>query len=186
MNPILLDFPDSFTTNRLFIRSPRFGDGKEVNEAIAYSINELRPWMPFAQSIPELEETEANIRQSCADFLTRKDLRLHIYDKEKGHFIGSTGLHRMNWKARRFEIGYWCHSKYSGIGYITEAVEGLIKFAVKELKANRIEICADSKNMKSRRIPENLGFTLEAILQKDDISTDGSTLRDTCLYSKTF
>lgn len=34
MNPILLDFPDSFETERLLIRAPRAGDGKAVYDAI--------------------------------------------------------------------------------------------------------------------------------------------------------
>ncbi|WP_338036893.1 hypothetical protein [Metabacillus litoralis] len=66
MNAILLDFPSEFTTKRLFLRSPQYGDGKAVNAAIRASINELRPWMPFAQQLPKEEETESNIREAMA------------------------------------------------------------------------------------------------------------------------
>jgi hypothetical protein len=55
-DPILLPIPESFESNRLIIRAPLWEDGKMVNEAIKESINELQPWMPWAQQIPTLEE----------------------------------------------------------------------------------------------------------------------------------
>ncbi|WP_312151082.1 MULTISPECIES: GNAT family N-acetyltransferase [Paenibacillus] len=57
-DPILLDFPESFETERLLIRAPLWGDGVSMYEAIRESIDELRPWMAFAQVIPTLEESE--------------------------------------------------------------------------------------------------------------------------------
>lgn len=49
MNPIMLDFPHQFTTDRLLIRMPIPGDGKVVFESIQASINELKDWLPFAR-----------------------------------------------------------------------------------------------------------------------------------------
>jgi ribosomal-protein-serine acetyltransferase len=184
MNPILLDFPSSFDTKRLRIRKPFPGDGEELNEAIRTSIDELKPWLPFAQHIPEVEETEANIREAHAKFLLREDLRFLIYDKESGHFIGSTGLHRINWDIPKFEIGYWIHSAYSNKGYMTEAIEGLCTFAFTKLKAKRLEIRCDEENVASRKVAERLDFTLEGILRNDSLSADKSQLRNMCVYAK--
>jgi hypothetical protein len=47
MNPILLDFPDSFESERLVLRCPRPGDGRAMHEAITESLNELNPWVPW-------------------------------------------------------------------------------------------------------------------------------------------
>ena len=44
--PILIDFPESFETERLSIRSPLPGDGREMHAAVRESIEELSPWMP--------------------------------------------------------------------------------------------------------------------------------------------
>jgi RimJ/RimL family protein N-acetyltransferase len=184
MNPILLDFPSEFTTKRLLLRAPIFGDGKAVNSAIYSSINELRPWLPFAQQIPTVQDTETNIREAVAKFILREDLRFLIFDRFDGQFIGSTGLHRMNWNVRSFEIGYWIDSRFSGRGFMTEAVEGLIQFSIIELDAKRIEIRCDTNNDRSRKIPEKLGFTLEGTYHHDDLSADGKSLRDTFVFAK--
>jgi RimJ/RimL family protein N-acetyltransferase len=184
MNPLMIEFPTEFYTERLLIRMPKPGDGKAVYDAIQASIDELKPWMPFAQKEQSEQETEINIRDAYVKFINREDLRLLIFLKDTGEFIASSGLHRINWDVPKFEIGYWIDTRYSGKGYITEAVQEISNFAFNELKARRIEIRCDSKNEKSRKIPERLGFTLEGILKNDAISADGKGLRDTCIYSR--
>jgi RimJ/RimL family protein N-acetyltransferase len=185
VKPLLLEFPEEFTTDRLLIRKPLPGDGKFVYEAIQASLNELKPWMPFAHMNQTEQDVEANIRESIAKFMTREDLRLHLFNKITGEFIGSSGLHRINWDIPKFEIGYWIDTRFSGKGYITESTEAITKFAFTELKAKRVEIRCDSRNTKSRSIPEKLGFTLEGILKNEGISVESKEPRDTCVFAKT-
>jgi RimJ/RimL family protein N-acetyltransferase len=184
-HPILKDFPDELYTERLFIRMPLPGDGKAVYEAIKRSRQDLKKWLPFAQGEQTLDEAEISARKAHIEFLRRTDLRLHIFHKETGAFIGATGLHRIDWKVPKFEIGYWIDSNESGKGYMTEAVKGVTGFAFQQLKANRIEIRCDMKNIRSRAIPERLGFILDGIHYNDAIAIDSDELRDTCIYAKT-
>jgi RimJ/RimL family protein N-acetyltransferase len=182
-NPILLSFPEGFETERLIIRAPLWGDGVSANEAVKESIEELRPWMPWAQEIPSIEQSEAGVRQARLRFLDRSDLRLYLIMKETGQFIGSSGLHRIDWQSRKFEIGYWVRTSFSGKGFIMEAVEGIANFASNYLQANRIEIRCDSRNVRSARVAERLHFTLEGILRNEECDVNGS-LRDTMVFSK--
>lgn len=185
MNPLLIDFPAEFETDRLLIRMPLPGDGAVVCDAITASIAELKPWMPFAQKVQTSEECEINIRKAQVNFLNRTDLRLLVFKKATGEFIASSGLHRINWEVPKFEIGYWIDTRHSGNGFMTEAVEGICGFAFRELKARRVEIRVDALNVKSRAIPERLGFILEGILRNESLSVTGE-LSDTCIYAKIF
>lgn len=185
MNPILLDFPSEFETERLKIRCPLPGDGAVTSVAINRSLPELKPWMPWAKGEQTIEETEVHIRNGYISFLNRTDLRLLAFKKDTGEFLVSSGLHRIDWEAGKFEIGYWVDSRYSGKGYVSEAVAGITDFAVRELNAKRVEIRCDSLNLKSRAVAERLGFTLEGILKKEKLSVEGE-LRDTCVYAKIF
>ncbi|EFM10678.1 GCN5-related N-acetyltransferase [Paenibacillus curdlanolyticus YK9] len=182
-NPILLSIPESLESNRLLIRAPLWGDGEAVNAAVIESIEELRPWMPWAQTIPTLEESEISIRRSRLQFLERTDFRLLLFLKETGQFIGGSGLHRIDWQSRKFEIGYWVSTSFSKQGYITEAVEAITNYAIQALQANRIEIRCDSLNLLSARVAERLGFTLEGILRNEKCDVAGA-LRDTMVFSK--
>lgn len=183
-NPILKDFPHEFHTKRLLIRLPLPGDGEVVYQAIQASKQDLKKWLPFAQKDQSPEDVEISVSEAHLQFLKREDLRLHVFHRETGDFIGSSGLHRIDWEVPKFEIGYWIDSRKTGKGYMSEAVEGIADFAFRELDANRVEICCDTKNVKSRAIPERLGFSLEGIHYNDSVQIDGEELRNTCVYAK--
>jgi RimJ/RimL family protein N-acetyltransferase len=183
MDPILIDFPEEFQTERLSVRAPRFGDGAELNAAVRESIENLRKWLPWAQTIPTIEESEANVREARLRFLKRQDLRLHLFLKDTGTLVGSSGLHRIDWGVPRFEIGYWVRNRFEGQGYIQEAVIGITHFAFQVLGARRVEIRVDELNLRSCHIPEKLGFALDGILVNDERNAAGQ-LRNTRIYSK--
>ncbi|MDP9698231.1 RimJ/RimL family protein N-acetyltransferase [Paenibacillus intestini] len=129
-------------------------------------MEELRPWLPFAENIPTLEDSEASVRKARLQFLERSDLMLHLRDKATDEFVGSSGLHRMDWNARSFEIGYWVRTSRSGEGLVTEAVRGIEQFAIVHLQANRLEIRCDARNVRSASVAKRLGYTQEGILRR--------------------
>jgi ribosomal-protein-serine acetyltransferase len=183
MNPLLLDFPDSFDTARLTLRAPRVEDAQEVIDAVTESLPELRPWMPWAKEAPTLEYEIARLRQAMAKWITREDLLLHVYLKGTSTFVMGSGLHRIDWHSGKFEIGYWVRTPYMGKGYVTEAVNGITAFAFQHLHANRVEIRCDAQNIRSTAVAKRCGFLLEGILRHDGLNVD-SQLRSTMVFSK--
>lgn len=177
-------FPLEIITERLAIRSPSANDAEGLREAVAESLNELRPWLPWATHVPTPEEAVQNCARAAREFEEGRDFRLHLFHRDSGAFVGGSGLHRVDWSVPKFEIGYWIRTSYAGQGLITEAVEALTAFAMKRLGALRVEIRASSKNVRSWRVAERLGFSLDGVLCNDGRHLDGS-LRDTVIYSKT-
>ena len=184
MNPILLNLPESFDTERLTLRCPRPGDGLELNRAIRESWAELQPWMPFAKGeLPSVETNEAFVRAKYAEFLQRSDMMLMAFLKGTHTFAIATGLHPRDWDVPSFEIGYWCRTAYAGHGYVTESTRAITAFGFDVLKARRIVIRADTRNMRSRAVAERCGFTLEGILRNDAVDNQ-SVPRDTAFYAQ--
>ena len=180
--PILMDFPESFETERLLIRSPLPGDGPEMHAAVKESLEELAPWMPWPKEHRTVEDSEASARRARVAFLERSELRLHLYLKGTETLVGSSGLHRIHWEVPKFEIGYWCRTLFTGRGYTTEAVRGIAAFAFDALGARRVEIRCDSRNLPSARVAERAGFRLEGELRNNEVATD-TGLRDTLIYA---
>src|SRR5690606_13163701 len=112
--PLLFDIPEQLESERLIIRAPLFGDGSIVNEAIKESLDELRPWMIWAQQLQAPAETETYIRDARIRYLQRSTLTFLIFHKEKGMYIGNSTLHAINWHNRSFEIGYWVRTSQQG------------------------------------------------------------------------
>ncbi|HEX8343069.1 MAG TPA: GNAT family protein [Tepidisphaeraceae bacterium] len=181
--PILLDIPMPIVTDHLLIRESRAGEGRAINEAVAESFTELHRWMPWAKSMPSVEESESFSRETAAKFLTRKDFGLRVWSPDGQRLWGAAGLHPQNWDARSFEIGYWIRTSEAGKGLMTEAVVALTAYAFKHLDAGRIQIRCDSGNTASRRVAEKSGYVLEGTHRRDCVNNEG-TLRDTCVYAR--
>ena len=189
LDPLLIDVPQRIETQRLILRCPRPGDGTALNEAECETLVELLPWMPWAQSARTPAESEIYCRRSLAKFLLREDLPMLIFERapgaagEEGRLLGSTGLHRMDWQVRRFEVGYWRRAGLQGRGIVTEAVLALTQMAFDQLGARRVEIRMDDHNLASRRVAERAGFTFEGLLRRDSTSPQGEP-RDTRVYAR--
>jgi ribosomal-protein-serine acetyltransferase len=169
-------------TERLIIRHPKISDAVALNSAIIESIRELKKYLAWANKIPSTSDTQNNIENAIRLIETNADVRFLIFSKDND-FIGSSGLHKIDWQIKKAEIGYWIRTTKSGNGFMTEAVNAIANYGINELGLQRIEIVCSGSNTKSRRIPEKLGFTLEGILKKHRINGDG-TIDDTVYYAK--
>ena len=187
MDPLLLDVPERLETERLVLRCPRPGDGPAVNVAVCESLEGLRPWMPWAKAAPSIDDSEAYCRRMHAKFLLREDLVLLIFERGSdgaaGPVLGAVGLHRIDWVARCFEIGYWRRKGLGGLGIVSEAVRGLARMAWDRLDARRLEIRIDEDNVPSRNVAERAGFTFEGLLRLNALAPDGSA-RSTRVYAR--
>lgn len=181
MNPMTLDFPDQFETERLLIRAPRIGDSAIVNRAICESLLELRPWMSWAQTEPTPDESEATVRRALSEWAARTELMFLILDKS-GEMVGSSGLYRIDWSVPKFEIAYWRRSDCGGHGLMTEAVRGIADFAFETLSAERVEIRCATSNLKSVALARRAGFIAEATL-KNSLRRAG-ILHDTLIFAR--
>lgn len=162
--PVLLDMPGQIDTARLTLRPPRAGDGAAVMEAVCDSLVALRQWpanLPWAVPEPTLESFETFCRRAEAQFVLRADFTFLIRHRTEDRLVGACGLHRFDWLARRFEIGYWGHTPSLGHGYLSEAVSAIRDLALHTLHARRLEIVTNARNLRSRALAERCGFVLE-------------------------
>lgn len=183
MNPILIDVPEVIETERLILRPFRPGDGPELYRSLQESQMHLAPWLAWAVNTPTPESSEVEVRQANIRFLSREDLRYGMFlRQDPTTLVGSTGLHRIDWIARRFEVGYWIRSSYQGRGHTTEAVKALTTMAFGALQANRIEVRCDPLNLASIAVAKKSGFSFEGTLKNDTMSPNGR-LRDTSIFA---
>jgi RimJ/RimL family protein N-acetyltransferase len=180
---VLIEVPEEVRTERLLLAVPRAGLGPLMYEAVAESMDRIKPWLPWAQEQPSLEDCEARLRRMYARFILREDLPYLIFDGEREgrRLLGGAGLHRMDWGVRRFEIGYWVRSSAEGKGYVAETVNALAEMCFQRLSARRVDIRVDVSNARSRAVAERCGFALESIVRNESLSAAGQP-RDMCVY----
>lgn len=185
MDPLLIELPPHLATERLLLRCPTEHDAQAVNAAVCESLDDLKPWMPWAQAEPSLAQSRADCRKLQARFLLREELTMFIFEREadgsEGRFIGGSGLHRIRWDVRCFEIGYWCRTSMQRQGFVGEAVVALSEFAFGLLQAQRVEIRMDDGNERSRRVAERAGFRHEGESHSANLTSQGE-LRGTRVH----
>lgn len=186
-HPLLVDVPERLDTARLVLRHPRAGDGPLLLEMQTETTDELRRWMPWAQAPPAPSDCEAYCRRMHARFILREDLVWLVFERgeqgAEGRLVASVGLHRMDWAARRFEIGYWRRTGCGARGIVDEAVQALTRLCFDRLGAQRVEVRMDDANRASWKVAERCGYTLEAVLRGDSLTPAGQ-VRSTRIYAR--
>jgi ribosomal-protein-serine acetyltransferase len=179
--PILIDIPERLEGPRVLVRPWRRGDGLALWSAIEESRAHLAPWMPWLDDTNNPDHSEEYVIRSGARWDLREDLAVGIFERESGRLLGASGLHRIDWKIRRFEVGYWLRATAEGHGYMLEATQLLTRLAFEVLEAGRVEIRMDTANERSRRVAERLGYILEATLPRA-YAGPGNVAKDIYLF----
>jgi ribosomal-protein-serine acetyltransferase len=81
-------------------------------------------------------------------------------------------------------IGYWLSESHQGQGLMTAAVAACIRFAFEDWNVERMEIHCGETNLKSRAIPERLGFLNEGISPTDPLVEVNGQMIQSMTYSK--
>jgi ribosomal-protein-serine acetyltransferase len=124
----------------------------------------IREWLPWVDGTTSVESSRNFIKISLKQYAESDGLTVGIW--YRGELAGTAGFHYLDWPTRRTEIGYWLGQEFTGKGIMTRAVRKLVEYGFGELGLNRIEIRCAPGNLKSRAIPERLGFTEEGTLRQ--------------------
>ncbi len=138
----------------------------------------LAVWMPWASTVETatIDDEREWLGSVSSNETTLEGCGVFV----DGRFAGGVGLMPERWGIKA-EIGYWIGSEYEGRGLVTRAVRALIDVGFEELGLNRIEIRAGVGNLRSRAIPERLGFTREGVERGGGRGTGG--YYDSVVYS---
>ncbi len=159
-------FPGELRGQRVLLRPLDVEDAAAVWAAVEESRANLEPWLPWVRTLQSIEDERADIARMHERSSLRTDWTVGVFDRVTGRYLGGSGLHRIRWDSRIFEIGYWIRTSEEGKGYITETVRLLTRLAFDRLGAHRVEIYVDPRNARSIRVPERLGYILEGTLRR--------------------
>lgn len=117
------------------------------------------------------------------DSYNRTFLLFLLVEKEASKIIGRCGIHNWNMAHSRAEIGYnITDESFKNKGYMTEAVEAIIRHGFCTLKLNRLEAIVGCANIPSLRLMEKFGFCREGVLRQH-YPLNG-TFEDSIMFSR--
>lgn len=149
--------------DRCYLRILEEADAEELYELVDANRDHLAEWMPWAAE-QTLEQTANFIRTARRRHEERNGFEMALVLDER--MIGAAGFAGIDWVARATSVGYWLAEEHQGRGLMTRAVKALVDHAFGELELHRVEIQAAKENLRSRAIPERLGFQEEGTLRE--------------------
>ncbi|MGA9761879.1 MAG: GNAT family N-acetyltransferase [Gaiellaceae bacterium] len=158
---------------RVILRPWQKDDAAAVYEACQDP--EILHWIPFIPRPYSQEDARA--------FVTGElDLGPHQFAiEERGSLVGSIGI-VVNGQTRTGHIGYWCVRSARGRGVMSGALRLLCRYALDDLKLERLELITDPDNLASQRVAAKAGFQHEGVLRSHLPHPDGRR-RDSFMFS---
>jgi ribosomal-protein-serine acetyltransferase len=144
-------------------------DAEEVFNQIDKNREYLSMWLPWAYH-SNFEDTKAYIQSELNRFAKNGGVTSGIFYKNK--FVGCLSTHEIDWNNKKTSLGYWIAEEFQGRGIMTDSVKSMINYLFKVLGLNRIEIRACTENLKSRAIPERLGFKHEGTIRQAELNKE--------------
>ena len=184
-DPSSLDVPFEIETRRLVLRCPSESDGAVVHASVRESLEDLRRFggsLPWSLEEPSVDVSSRYCRDARVRFLAREEMAYLVFTKEEATHVGNCGLHDIDWRVPKCEIGWWGRSSMLGRGLMTEAIAALLSLAFERLGMRRVEALPEAGNERSCRLCERVGLQLEGTLRNCRIAPDGS-LRDVRVYA---
>jgi ribosomal-protein-serine acetyltransferase len=144
------------------------GDLEELFALVDAERERLGEWMPWVERTRTVEDQRVWLERVVADEYDLDGSGIWV----EGSLVGGAG---MSWDGFgiRGEIGYWIAAAYEGRGFVTRACRALIGIAFGEIGLHRVVIRAGVENVRSRAIPERLGFRQEGILRSEGRGSRG-------------
>lgn len=130
----------------------------------------LRKWLPWVDYMITAEQFESFVKVSRHRYDSKSEVPFVITWNKK--VVGRMGLYNLDHANKIASVGYWLGEEFTGKGIATEACRQVLKYAFEILELNRVEIRCGENNVRSRLIPERLGFSFEGILREAEMHAD--------------
>ncbi len=171
----------SFTIDQdLKLRQLRKEDAAELFALIDQNRAFLSEWLSGNNLFKTQAEAENFIQPSFWQF-TPAERIINSGVWYRGSLAGLVQLHSS--MLNRTTIGYWLGFEYQGKGIITRSVKAVLDYAFGDLSLKVLSIYCAVDNLRSRKIPERLGFKLDRIEPNAEIINGVAV--DDAVYSMT-
>ena len=173
-------FPQAFSTMRLILRSIVPEDAIAIFHTYAQDpeVTRFLAWAPHKA----VAETDAYIAR-CLAVPIELGRSYVLVGREDGELRGALDLRRPT--SHRLEFGYVLGRRFWGSGLMTEALQEVVAWSMRQPAIFRIGASSDVDNTASMRVMEKSGLSREGLLRRWLIHPNvGREPRDCFIYAR--
>jgi ribosomal-protein-serine acetyltransferase len=150
--------------NGLELKTLELDQSELLFEAVDSCRPYLRQWLPWVDRTLSPRDSVIFIESTRRQEEAQNGFQVGIWQDKS--LVGCIGFHALNKANRGTSLGYWLREDAQGRGIARRSVAQLVDHAFEEFKMHRLEIRCGVENLKSRLIPEKLGFKFEGIAKE--------------------
>ncbi len=136
---------------------------RELFKVMDANRKHLRPWHPWIDLIRSTADLDRFITGWLQQLSQNRGFHAGIW--HEGELCGVINHLNIDWLNRSTVLSYWLDEAHQGRGIMTAACRAFVSHAFNTLKLNRVTIECASRNIRSRGIPERLGFKFEGVIR---------------------
>ena len=183
------------------IRTLHPDDTEELFKILERNYGRLRPWI-HPSALPETYKDARIYTIEC--FFNSLDDPMEIFTLYDEYFqelpryfqserptnemgiwycnklVGVLTMSRLSDSYTAAEFGYWLTAEAEGKGIVTRCVSALMDYAIDVMKIERFVIGCAADNLRSRAVPERLGYRIHATVPNGEIV--GDLIYDRVIY----
>lgn len=151
-------------TEELYLKQLEVTDAPALFRLIQSCRDYLRQWLSRIDRFQTVQDVQMFIEGANAQTSRGMGLQAGIWFR--GELAGVISFEQIDWTNQSACIGAWLGERFQHNGIVTKATQALIDYAFRGLGLNRVEIRCGAGNLKSRAIPEKLGFQKEGTVRE--------------------
>jgi ribosomal-protein-alanine N-acetyltransferase len=168
-----------------YLKSSRF-DYRPITEDDCQEMFLLRSNPDIMKFIPRPvamsnDEVLEHIRMLQENLVKNTGISWALQIKNEKKLVGVAAIINIRPEHSRCEIGYMLLPEFHNQGFVTEAIQTLLKFIFHNLNFHSVEAIIDPQNIASERVLQKNGFKKEAHLRENEYW--GGKYIDTVIYS---
>ena len=123
----------------------------------------LRRWHPWVDHMGSADIVEKTIMGWQQQHAQNHGFYAGIWFQ--GRLCGVINHVHIDWASRWTALSYWLDEAHQGQGIMTASCRTMVSHSFTAWKLNRVTIECATENLRSRAIPERLGFRLDGIIR---------------------
>ncbi|MEM0948645.1 MAG: GNAT family protein [Pseudomonadota bacterium] len=154
-------------TERLTLRPPNHSDFREWIALRDASRDFLVPWEPaWAPDHLSRKSFTNRVYWAQRSIASGSAVPLFLFRRDDGCLLGAITLDNIaRGPSQSATLGYWIGEKFARLGYMSEAIGGVVHHAFTAMDLSRIQAACLQENKASRGLLESCGFKYEGVAQ---------------------
>jgi ribosomal-protein-serine acetyltransferase len=138
--------------------------GEQLLKLFEANREHLRRWHPWADMMRSAAVVEKAIAAWQQQYQSRRGYGAGIWFK--GSLCGMVSYLNVDCSNRWTALSYWLDAMHQGRGIMTACCRAMVAHGFETWNLNRITIECATQNIRSRAIPERLGFKFEGVVRE--------------------